>query len=166
MAGNRVEGVAHDLRNTIDSVLAKLRAISDAMAAEPRAPGKWSRREIIGHLIDSASNNHGRFVRAQLQDEMVFAGYDQDAWVRIQRYQDRPWAELVELWQRFNHQIAAVMETADPGALARPRTRHNLDRLAWQPVSATQSTTLEFFMRDYVDHLKHHLRQACPAVMA
>ena len=151
-----------DFRQTVDRATDRLLAVSNEEAAARPAPGKWSRKEIIGHLIDSASNNHGRFVRAQLQDDMIFAGYDQDAWVRVQRYQDRPWADLVGLWQRFNHQIAAVMETADLDALARPRARHNLDQLAWQPVSATQSTTLEFFMRDYVDHLKHHLRQACP----
>jgi hypothetical protein len=149
-----------DFRQTIDRAADRLLAVSDEDAAAKPVPGKWSRKEIIGHLIDSASNNHGRFIRAQLEEDMVFAGYDQDAWVRVQRYEERPWGDLVGLWQRFNHQIAAVMETADTEALARPRARHNLDRLAWQGVSSTEPATLEFFMRDYVDHLKHHLRQA------
>lgn len=97
-----------------------------------------------------------------MQDDLVFPGYDQDAWVRAQRYQDRPWPDLVALWQAFNHHIADVMETADRHEMTRPRARHNLDQLAWRTVSAMQSTTLEYFMRDYVDHLKHHLGQALP----
>jgi hypothetical protein len=151
-----------DFRQTIDSAADRLLNLSDDEAASRPAPHKWSRKEIIGHLIDSASNNHGRFVRAQLQDDLIFAGYDQEAWVRAQAYQDRPWADLVRLWQAFNHHIAAVMETADPYAVTRPRARHNLDLLAWRGVSAAQATTLEYFMCDYVEHLKHHLRQALP----
>jgi len=151
-----------DFRNTVDAAAARLLALSEAQAAASPAPGKWSPKEIIGHLIDSASNNHGRFVRAQLQDDLVFAGYEQDDWVAIQRYQQREWADLVLLWQAFNHHIAHVMETAEPAVLTRPRTKHNLDVLAWQAVSPTQSTTLEYFMRDYVGHLKHHLGQIFP----
>jgi DinB family protein len=151
-----------DFRQTVDRGAQRLLAFSNDEAAIRPAPGKWSRKEIIGHLIDSASNNHGRFVRAQLQDDLVFAGYDQDAWVRVQGYQDRPWADLVRLWQAHNHHLANVMETADEHAVARPRARHNLDELAWQPLPAGQPATLGWFMRDYVDHLKHHLRQALP----
>ncbi len=152
-----------DFRDTVDEASARLLALSSAQAAARPASGKWSPKEIVGHLIDSASNNHGRFVRAQLQDDLIFDGYEQDDWVRVQHYQDRPWADLVALWRAFNHHIAHVMESTDPRALTRPRARHNLDALAWQPVSAGQPPTLEYFMRDYVEHLKHHLRQALPA---
>jgi hypothetical protein len=151
-----------DFRQTVNHATDRLLTYSDDEAGSRPAPGKWSRKEIIGHLIDSASNNHGRFVRAQLQDDLIFAGYDQEAWVRAQRYQERSWADLVWLWRAFNHHIATVMETADPHAVTRPRARHNLDQLAWRSVSSLRSTTLEYFMCDYVDHLKHHLRQALP----
>ena len=77
-------------RQTVDRATDRLLTFSDIEAATRPAPGKWSRKEIIGHLIDSASNNHGRFVRAQLQDDLIFAGYDQEEWVRAQRYQERP----------------------------------------------------------------------------
>jgi hypothetical protein len=149
-----------DFRHTVDEAADRLLRLSDDEATTRSAPGKWSRKEIIGHLIDSASNNHGRFVRAQLQDDLVFPGYDQNAWVRTQHYQDRSWTDLVRLWQAFNLHLAAVMETADRHAVKRPRARHNLDQLAWRTVSPMQSTTLDYFMRDYVDHLKHHLAQA------
>ncbi len=72
------------------------------------------------------------------------------------------WAELVLLWQTFNHHIAHVMEAAGAEALTQPRARHNLNALAWQPLDDGQPATLEYFMRDYVGHLKHHLRQALP----
>jgi len=71
MAPNRVDGVARHLQQTIDVALPKLRAISDGAAGVPHAPGKWSRRQIVGHLIDSASNNHQRFVRAFAQIGVV-----------------------------------------------------------------------------------------------
>lgn len=152
--------VIDDFRDTVQRAAERLLKYTDDGAARRPAPGKWSRKEIIGHLIDSACNNHGRFVRAQLQDDLVFPGYAQDDWVRLERYQERPWADLVALWRLYNHHIASLMENASAHDLRRPRVNHNLDQLAWAPVSPSAPTTLEFFMRDYVGHLKHHLRQA------
>ena len=151
-----------DFRQTLDRAAQRLLMFSDADASAHPAPGKWSKKEIIGHLLDSASNNHGRFVRAQLQDDLVFPGYDQDAWVRVQRYQDRRWADLVRAWHAYNYQIANIMEAADREAVMRQRVRHNLHELAWKAVPASEPATLDYFMRDYVDHLKHHLSQAMP----
>jgi hypothetical protein len=147
-----------DFRDTIDHAAARLLLLSDEEAAARPAPGKWSVKETIGHLVDSASNNHGRFVRAQLQDDLVFDGYQQADWVRVQAYQEREWAGLVRLWLGLNHHLADVMERAEPDAVRRPRAHHNLDALAWQPIERGQPATLEYFMRDYVGHLKHHLR--------
>jgi hypothetical protein len=150
--------VAH-LVNVIDNATPKLLAISEDPSAERPAPGKWSPREIMGHLIDSASNNHQRFVRAQLQDDLVFPGYEQDAWVERQGYQGAPWGQLVELWAAFNRHIARVMAEAPETVRVRPRRVHNLHQLAWQPVPEDTPATLDYFMRDYVAHLEHHLRQ-------
>jgi hypothetical protein len=149
-----------EFRRTIDRAAERLGTFCDSEASRPTAPGKWSKKEIVGHLIDSAANNHGRFVRAQLQEDLVFSGYDQDAWVHVQRYRDRPWSDLVALWRAYNRHIACVMESADPGTVARVRKSHNLDELAWKAVQRTEPTTLDYFMRDYVAHLEHHLRQA------
>jgi hypothetical protein len=136
--------------------------IPERIVSERSAPGKWSRKEVIGHLIDSATHNQIRFVRAQLQDDLVFSGYDQDAWVRAQRYNDRPWHDLIETWHAYNRQIAAVMRaTPSPEAL-RPRGRHNLDEIAFGTLPAGADATLDFLMRDYVAHLRHHLRQILP----
>ena len=148
-----------DFRRTLDEARTRLTALSDSDAGRPRTPGKWSPKEIIGHLIDSAANNHARFVRAQATDDLVFEGYDQEAWVRVQRYNERRWLDLVQLWHAYNQHLADVMERADPDALARPRARHSLDRTAFRPIDPTTPATLAFVMRDYVAHLKHHLKQ-------
>ena len=135
-----------------------LRLDDEAASARPR-PGGWSPKEIVGHLIDSASNNHQRFVRAQFQESLSFPGYDQDAWVAVQRHQDAPWPELVELWRLFNLQIARVMVAASDTERSRLRAEHNLDRIAWRTVPASEPVTLDYFMADYVGHLEHHLAQ-------
>ena len=148
-----------DFRATLASESIRLVAIADEKAATRPAAGKWSPKEVIGHLIDSASNNHGRFVRAQAVDDLVFAGYDQDAWVRLQRYNDRPWMDLLSLWRSYNGHIAAIVEGMSPDRLSLQRTRHNLDEIAWRTVSRDQPVTLEYFIRDYLAHMKHHLAQ-------
>jgi DinB family protein len=150
---------ARELVESVDRAVPVLRALGDDGSVRHPAPGKWSPREVVGHLIDSASNNHQRFVRAQLQDDLIFLGYDQAAWVSLQRYADAPWDELVTLWAAFNHHLARVMASTPAEVRLRPRARHNLHDLAWMPVPQDQPATLDYFMRDYVGHLRHHLRQ-------
>ena len=133
-------------------------------AAEAPAPGKWSPAEIIGHLIDSASNNHQRFVRARFRADLRFDGYDQDAWVQAQAYRSAPWLGLIELWVAFNLHLARVIENTPHDVLTAEREDHNLDLLAWEAVPAEKPVTLEYFMRDYVAHMKHHLRQIDPTL--
>jgi hypothetical protein len=77
----RDAGFLADFRHTVDAAAVSLPALSPERAAARPAPGKWSPKEIVGHLIDSASNNHGRFVRAQLRDDLRFDGYEQAEWV-------------------------------------------------------------------------------------
>jgi hypothetical protein len=137
----------------------RLRAITDADSARPRAPGKWSPREIIGHLLDSASNNHQRFVRAAQQDDLVFPGYAQEAWVALQRYGTTPWAELLDFWLAYNRHLARVMAYVPEEARRRVRARHNLDEIATHAPRTPDQATLDYFMHDYVDHLELHLGQ-------
>jgi hypothetical protein len=150
---------AAELREAVEAATPILRDLGEMRSRERPAPGKWCPREVIGHLIDSASNNHQRFVRAQFQEDLVFPGYEQDAWVSVQRYRDAPWGDLIALWRNFNLHIARVMEAVPMDDRIRLRAHHNLDELAWQPISRDEPTTLDYFMRDYVAHLKHHLTQ-------
>jgi hypothetical protein len=152
-------GYVAALRGAIEKSTPVLAKMSEESTRRRPAPGKWSAREIIGHLIDSASNNHQRFVRAQFQEDLIFPGYAQDAWVSTQRYQDAPWDELLILWRSFNSHIARVMEAAATEEKLRLRPRHNLDEIAWNPVPRDKPATLDSFMEDYVAHLQHHLDQ-------
>lgn len=144
---------------SVERAVPRLRQLSDDDAAQPPAPGKWSPKEVLGHLIDSASNNHGRFVRAQFSDDLVFTGYEQEKWVAAQRYADAPWDDLIALWRGFNLHIARVMANAPYDVRRAPRAKHNLDQVAWKSVPPDQPATLEYFMNDYIDHLEHHLGQ-------
>jgi hypothetical protein len=136
-----------------------LRALPDASTTVRPSPEKWSPREVIGHLVDSASNNHQRFVRARWKDDLIFDPYEQEGWVEAGDYQNAPWLDLVGLFAAFNRQIARVMATTPDEVRLRAHARHNLDRLAWRTVPASQPATLDYFMNDYVDHLEHHLKQ-------
>ena len=149
----------HTLLETLDVAEPALLSLPDQATAARPAPGKWSPREIVGHLIDSASHNHRRFVCARWQDDLIFDGYAQDEWVDAQRYREAPWLDLVRLWSQFNRHMARVMASVPEDVRSRLHARHNLDRVAWRPVPPEAPATLDYFMDDYVGHLRHHLKQ-------
>lgn len=140
--------IADELTSAVDLAAAELRTISDRVAASKPDPAVWSVKEIVGHLIDSAANNHQRFVRAQQAAEFSFPGYEQDAWVGSQDYQARPWLQLVELWVLYNHHLAHVIRRIPESAASVPCR-----------IGANDVVTLSFLVEDYLDHLRHHLKQ-------
>ena len=140
--------IADDLRSEIARTAPWLRTFWEDRAMRNRGEGKWVPKEILGHLIDSAANNHQRFVRARFADPFSTPGYDQNAWVAVHAYRERPWPELVDIWAGLNQQVAAAMESV-------PANR--LDTQCRVGDSAPQ--TLEWLMRDYMRHLRHHLAQ-------
>lgn len=146
-------------RETIDAASQRLSVIPADQSAVPRAPGKWSRKEIIGHLIDSAANNHQRFVRAQFSDELVFAGYEQEGWVRVQDYQNEPWTDLVQLWKLYNQHLLHVISCVPEETRLKLRHKHNLHKIASEDLSENEPVTLDWFIRDYLEHMKKHLAQ-------
>ena len=137
----------------------RLRDISESESETPRAEDHWSSKQIIGHLIDSAANNHARFVLGQLKDDLVFPGYEQNGWVRTNHYQESPWSQLVDLWSAYNLHLHHVMAHADKDKMSTPCTLHTLQEIAFNTVAKSEPVTLEYLMKDYVDHLKHHLDQ-------
>jgi hypothetical protein len=151
--------VGHDLRELVLRVTPRLQALDERAVGRPPAPGRWSHKQILGHLIDSAANNHQRFVRAADRPDLVFEGYDSDTWVERGRYAEAPWGELVELWRGFNLQLARVIDGVPEGLRHRATAAHSLDRIAFETVPAGRPATLEVLMRDYVVHLRHHLAQ-------
>ena len=114
------QSVGDALRLEIERALPRLLEMGEAESAARPKPDKWSARELLGHLIDSASNNHQRFVRAQVRDDLIFEGYDQEKWVRAQGYAEAPWAELVGLWRAYNLHLARVID-AVPAAVRKRR---------------------------------------------
>ena len=154
-----MEDVLEDFVRTVEDASARLSAMTDDETAARGAEGEWSRKEILGHLVDSAANNHQRFVRGQFTEDLVFPGYEQDDWVRAQRYADEPWPLVVNLWKFYNLHLAHVCARAPSGERLRPRREHNLDEIGWAAVPREEPATLEHLMRDYVGHLKNHLRQ-------
>ena len=137
-----------DFKSTLDRALVQLRKITDSDSQQIASPEKWSKKQVLGHLIDSAANNHQRFVRAQLGQELAFPGYEQEGWVAVQRYQDESWDALVALWQHYNRHLLHVMEHVPSAQLSRRCV-----------IGDSDAVTLEFLMKDYVVHLKHHLEQ-------
>src|SRR5262245_46144356 len=139
--------VAEDLAVLVRETLPRLEAITATESNKP-GPGTWSRKEILGHLIDSALNNHQRIVRALLAGELTFPDYDGDAWVAAQAYRERPWLALINLWAHLNGQLAHVIGRI-PG-----------ERLAARcTIGSAEAVTLEHIVRGYLSHLQHHLAQ-------
>ena len=155
-----------DFKQTIDSASTKLLDLSEAQAETPRAEDQWSAKQIIGHLIDSAANNHARFVLGQLKEDLVFPGYDQDGWVSTNHYQEASWPQLVGLWRSYNLHLHHLMSHADKQKLSTPCTLHTLEEIAFRAVPKSEPVTLAYLMQDYVAHLKHHLNQILPDAIA
>lgn len=148
-----------DFRQTIESSAERLSGLSSQDSQTAPAAGKWSPREVIGHLIDSAAHNHQRFVHAQSIDHLEFSGYEQASSVDLQGYKDEGWEQLIQLWKLYNLHLLHLIGRISTEQLTKKRLKHNLHQIAWQPVPVDQPATLEYFIRDYLDHLKHHLRQ-------
>src|SRR5208337_1739213 len=125
-----------------------LRLVSAEKSRTPILAGGWSRRQVMGHLIDSASNNHQRFVRASLQDSLEFPAYDQNGWARVQAAEEADWSLLVALWANYNRYLAHVIAHLPPAKLEVPCR-----------IGQNNPVTLKFLAEDYVGHMVHHLRQ-------
>jgi hypothetical protein len=126
----------------------RLADISDADASQPSVPGRWCRKEILGHLIDSAANNHQRFVRTQLAASYDGPGYEQESWVQAQSYATASWPDLVNLWLLYNRHLVHVIRALPSAVLSHPCT-----------IGAAAPVPLAEVVASYVDHLEHHLEQ-------
>ena len=148
-----------DFRDTIVTAKARLSDMSETQSRQKSSLEDWSPAEVLGHLIDSAANNHQRFVRAQFTDDLVFSGYEQNQWVSSQKYSDESWSEVIQLWSAYNLHLLHVASVIPEDVRTKARARHTLDQIAFNPVDKKEGATLEYLIRDYVDHLRHHLDQ-------
>src|ERR1022692_1348855 len=131
--------VSGKLLAVVDAAEPRLRGVSDMESRVPVLAGGWSRKQVIGHLIDSASNNHQRFVRALVEGSLEFPGYAQAENVRVQAVQEADWELLVSLWASYNRYLAhgiAAMPEAQSGTVCR--------------IGAGEPVTLGFLVEAYL----------------
>jgi hypothetical protein len=136
------------LSRVTSSAEAALQKVPEAESTKPVLAGGWSRKQVLGHLIDSASNNHQCFVRAALQGSLDFPGYDQQGSVQVQAVEQAPWPALIALWASYNRYLAHVIGHLPPAQLE-----------AACRIGSNEPVTLRFLVEDYLRHLLHHLTQ-------
>lgn len=148
-----MEATINELNSIITEYSGKISAISDDAFSAKSSPGKWSKKEVLGHLIDSAQNNLRRFICGQYETSPPKIVYEQDRWVSANSYQKMDKKEVVALWVLMNGRIAAVLQQMSPDAYGR------------QCDTGKESVVLhglQWLAQDYVKHLKHHLNQIVP----
>lgn len=143
-----MQELADKLLAVIAAAEPKLRGVTQEESTKPILPGGWSRKQVLGHLIDSASNNHQRFVRACLQESLEFPSYDQEACVRMQAPQEAQWPLLISLWAEYNRYLAHIITRLPSGKMETPCQ-----------IGKEGSMPLRLVASGYVNHLLHHLRQ-------
>ncbi|MDW5267376.1 MULTISPECIES: DinB family protein [Acidobacteriaceae] len=138
--------LSKQLTAVVRQALPWLQALTEASASRPEKTGKWCAKEVMGHLTDSAINNHARVMRLQLEAGPNLSGYEQMAWVSLQHYADREWGRVLEVWATLNEYFAWAVSHIDKAHLANMGTVEG-DEL-----------TLGFLIEDYIAHMEHHLR--------
>lgn len=143
--------IASALAAIVERATDELRSASPEVIDSTRPSGAWSSREVLGHLIDSAVNNHHRFVRIQQTGALHFPPYDQEAWVASQHYADCEWAELVELWAVYNRHLVHVL---------RVMPYEHLDKPCYVDGDGnSEPLSMADVARSYLEHMQHHLSQ-------
>lgn len=130
-----------------DSIPSRLRQIPKEKIVAKISEDKWSKKEILGHLIDSAVNNHQRFVRVQFEESpLIF--YDQDRWVKLQDYQNGDIEGLINFWEIYNRHLAFIINKIPDCNLLRKCIGKE-----------GKKSDLEFLIKDYLNHMEYHLLQ-------
>jgi hypothetical protein len=134
---NEYETLVSEFHNLMEQV-------PERFASVKLAPDKWSLKEIVGHLIDSASNNHQRFVRLQLDNVLIFPGYDAESWLSVQKHNEIDWHSLITLWSSYNEMLLHLVKNVNPGKLNN----------TWE--NENEIYSLEMLIHYYYRHMKWH----------
>ena len=140
--------ISEELIEIIDAYTMRLIVLDEHTVQYKPSPERWSIQEVLGHLVDSAANNHQRFIRAQNCDPLVFPDYDQNHWVAVQDYNAYSWSSLIELWRFYNLHLAHVIRRI-------PDTKMSVECT----IAPNPPVSLSFLIEDYLTHLKHHLNK-------
>jgi hypothetical protein len=135
------------LQTLLNQVPDRLGKIPSGKVGLKPAPAHWSPKDELGHLLDSAANNHQRIVRVQLENNPAMPGYDGERWVELHAYQSRDWSELINLWKALNTQLLAAAKAVPDSGWSRTCT-----------IADSKPLTLKFVFEDYVEHMMHHLQ--------
>jgi hypothetical protein len=139
----------------INDVSEKIKLIPDGELSFKASSGKWSKKEILGHLCDSAINNLSRFTRAQFEDEPFrVVQYAQDDWVRVNHYNEMNIEDVIDYWRAINRQIVQIISNIPEDKLA---VKCELGNAAFREDGIDK--TLLWLIEDYVVHMEYHLRQ-------
>ena len=141
-----MKNVTSELRNILSTYIKKIEAIEDADFSAKPIPHKWSKKEVLGHLIDSAQNNLRRFICGQYETQPPHITYQQDFWVASNDYQRMSREDVLALWRLINLRICAVLENMPEKNYSKECNTGTLH-------------TLEWLAQDYLKHLKHHINQ-------
>lgn len=136
------------LARLLETTPERLAAISTEEVSRAPEPSRWSKKEILGHLIDSATNNHQRLVRAQIASRLEFPSYQQDSWVAVQSYATASWPDLAGLWTMLNRHLLHIIRNVPEDCLLRPVA-----------IGGKEPIPLSAVIDGYLDHLEHHLSQ-------
>jgi len=132
-------------RRRVEEFRDRLAGVPEAVTAVKLSADRWSLREIVGHLVDSASNNHQRFVRLQGAGPLEFPGYAGEAWVELQDYNGLDWRTLTDLWFSYNRLLLHLVDRIGPAAAGN----------TWKTEQG--SLSLEWLVKDYYRHLAEHV---------
>ena len=142
-----MEKVINGINHWIQALPKEFTTMSVTEISNRSAPNKWSKKEILGHLCDSAINNLGRFLQGQYEEQpYVIQPYNQVQWVILQNYQERPLQDIVTLFQALNNQIVHVLQNIPSEKLS-----YICD------IGNNEEKTLEWLIQDYLEHMEHHI---------
>jgi hypothetical protein len=147
------EELGREFLARIEAAKTQLRGITEEQAGQRYREGGWTRKQLLGHLLDSAANNEQRFVRAALYSQFECPGYEQEPWVAIHGYDEMSWAALLTAWLSRNAMLAEIVRRIDAGRLGAPIS-----------IGGKPAVTLEWVIRDYCRHLDHHVAQITSAL--
>jgi hypothetical protein len=140
--------ISKQIRELIGVAQPALLKISPEMACQKASPEAWSAQEILGHLIDSAANNHQRFVRGAQNAAGDFPTYNQNRWVQLQHYHEMNWMDLVDFFSQYNFHLCRVIDFLPQDVLDNPCN-----------IGKENPVPLRFIIEDYLRHLEHHIEK-------
>jgi hypothetical protein len=149
-----MKNVTTELTNIITTFSNRISELPEAEFSIKNNPAKWSKKEVLGHLIDSAENNLRRFICGQYESEPPKIRYDQNYWVNANDYLNSPASDIIANWKLINLKICRVLNSMP---------RENYSKLCDTGKESPNLHTVEWLAIDYVKHLKHHLNQIIPA---